>query len=228
MLYRGVKHKYNEPMSSMRTDSGMIHGSTIAVICLGLLFVVSSGLAAWAYSNYQEQKTNVDGKVAVAVATAKKDQADADEKKFVEREQQPYRQFAGPDDLGRLTFDYAKTWSVYEAVSSATGYTAYLHPLVVPVVSAQNKYALEVKIEQKDYDTVIKSYDSLVKSGKLKTSAFKVGDKTGTRFDGNINDKTRGAFVVFKIRDKTLTIQTDADIFMDQFNKLIATVKYDG
>jgi hypothetical protein len=77
--------------------------------------------AVWGILNYTEQKTNVDCKIDVAVITAKKEQADSDEVKFSEREKEPNRQFVGPDDYGRLTFNYPKTWSVYVSKDAATG-----------------------------------------------------------------------------------------------------------
>ncbi len=214
---------------SKQYDRGAVHGSVIAVICLGLLFALASAAAAWAYANYQEQKTNVEGKIQVAVAEAKKIQAEEDEVKFSEREAQPYRQFVGPDDLGRVTFDYSKLWSVYISTGDSTSnYQAYLHPRVVPQIKNDKKYALRVKIEQESYEEYIKSFDDQVKDGDLKTSVIKVGTSSGTRFDGKINKETRGAFVVFKIRDKVLTIQTDADIFMADFNRLVQTIKFES
>lgn len=214
---------------SKRYDRGAIHGSVIAVICLGLLFALASAAAAWAYANYQEQKTNVEGKVQVAVAEAKKIQAEEDEVKFSEREAQPYRQFVGPDDLGRVTFDYSKLWSVYVAsADNSETYEAYLHPKVVSQIKGDNKYALRVKIEQESYEGYIKSFDDQVKDGELKTSVIKVGESSGTRFDGKINEKTRGAFVVLKIRDKVLTIRTDADVFLADFNRLVQTLKFES
>ncbi len=214
---------------SKRYDSGAVHGSLIAVICLGLLFALASAAAAWAYVNYQEQKTNVEGKIQVAVAEARKTQAEEDEVKFSEREAQPYRQFVGPDDLGRVTFDYSKLWSVYVATGDNTSnYQAYLHPRVVPQIKSDRKYALRVTIEQASYEEYIKSFDDQVKDGDLKTTAIKFGNNSGTRFDGKIDKETRGAFVVFKIRDKVLTIRTDADVFMNEFNRLVQTIKFEN
>ena len=72
----------------------------------------------------------------LAVAEAKKEQATLDEDKFAQREKEPNRQFVGPDDYGRLTFDYPKTWSVYVARDTSRGgtYEAYLNPITVPPV----------------------------------------------------------------------------------------------
>lgn len=203
-------------------------GSLLAIIGLSLLVVVAGSLAILAYLNYNEQKTNVDGKVDLAVAEAKKVQADEDETKFAEREKEPNRQFVGPDDFGRLTFDYPKTWSVYVARDGSSGgrFEAYLNPVSVPPVSTDQQFALRVVIEQKDYDEVIRSYESKVGNGDLRSSATASMGHNGTRLDGNFSNDIRGSAVIFRVRDKTITLRTDADTFKADFDKLIQTIDF--
>lgn len=213
-------------------QQGAIGGSVIAIIGLVILVLGSGSFAIWAYVNYQDQKTNVDGKVELAVAEAKKAQADEDEQKFAEREKEPRRQFTGPDDYGRLTFDYSKTWSVYEATDVTSGkgrtYNAYLNPVTVPPVTNQQQYALRVVIEQRDYDDVVNSYENLVKKGDLKSSSFSANGHSGARLDGNFTKDIRGSAVIFKIRDKTVTLRTDANTFKPDFEKLIKTIDFNS
>lgn len=210
------------------SEQGDVSGSLIAIIGLIVLMLVTGSLAIWAYLNYNEQKNNVDGKIGLAVAEAKKDQSDEDEKKFAEREKEPNREFVGPDDYGRLTFDYPKTWSVYEAKDIARGGTfeAYLNPIVVPPVSSTQQYSLRVLIEEKDYDQIVKSYESLVKKGDLRSSATSANGNNGTRFDGSFSKDIRGSAVIYRIRDKTVTLQTDADTFKPDFENIIKTIKF--
>lgn len=208
-------------------DKGEVNGWMIATIGLIVVVVGAGLLAAWSFLNYQEQKTNVDSKVGEAQALAKKEQAEEDEKKFAEREKEPRRDFVGPDDYGRLTFSYAKTWSVYVAKAEGSGdYRALLHPVVVPPDQAKQQYALRVTIADKQYSEVVASYDRLVKEGKLRSSTVSVNGENGVRLDGNFSDDIRGAAVIFKIRDKTVTLQTDADTFKPDFDTLIQTVKF--
>lgn len=82
----------------------------ISTIVLAILAIAFAGTTIWAYLSYTEQKTDVDGKVAIAVAEAKKVQGDEDQKKYNEILQNPYTEFVGPDDYGRLTFSYPKTF----------------------------------------------------------------------------------------------------------------------
>lgn len=209
---------------------GAVSGQLIAMIALIFLVVVLGSAAVWAFVSYNEQKTNVDGKVDLAVATAKKDQADADEAKFAAREKEPNRQFVGPDDYGRLTFNYPKTWSVYEAKDPAQGgtYQAYLNPIAVPMVTSTQQFALRVTIEPKAYDQVVNSYQSLVKKGDLRSSATASNGNNGTRLDGNFTKDIRGAAVIYKIRDKTLTVRTDADTFKPDFEAIIKTINFNS
>lgn len=200
----------------------------IAIIGLIALVLLTGGMAIWAYFSYNDQKTNVDGKIDLAKAEAKKQQADDDEVKFAQREKEPNRQFAGPDDYGRLVFDYPKTWSVYEArdVSRGGTYEAYLNPITVPPVSATQQFALRVTIEEKDYDQVVKSYEALVKKGDLRTSATSANGNNGTRIDGNFTKDIRGSAVIYKVRDKTVTLRTDADTFKPDFENIIKTINF--
>jgi len=54
----------------------------------------------------------------------------------------------------------------------------------------------------------------------------KADGNNGTRLDGAFTKDIRGYAVIFKIRDKTLTIRTDANTFKSDFNKLINTIKF--
>jgi hypothetical protein len=225
-----MKHKYNGAMTQIINtyEKGSAKVWMITTIGLIVLFACAAGLAVWMFMNYTDQKTNVDTKVDTAVATAKKTQADADEAKFTKREKEPNRGFVGPDDYGRVTFNYPKTWSVYvnKDVSKGGTYEAYLNPVTVPPVSATQQFALRVVIEEKDYDKVITSYDALVKKGDLNSSSISADGSKGTRLDGNFTKDIRGSAVIFKIRDKTLTIRTDANTFMADFDALIVTIKF--
>lgn len=215
-------------MNRITRESGAMDKWLIISIVFIITTIAAIGVMVFALVNYFDQKNNVDTKVSTAVATAKKEQADADEAKFTERDKEPNRQFVGPEDFGRLSFDYPKTWSVYieKDVTSGDIYQAYLNPIAVPPVTTTQQYALRVTIETKDYDAVVSSYQSLVKKGDLKSSAVKADSQDGSRLDGNFTKDIRGSAVIFKIRDKTVTIRTDADTFKGDFDALIATITF--
>ena len=209
-------------------QSGAISGVLVAIIGLSVGIVALGGLAAWAYVNYADQKSNVQARVDRAVASAEKDQAEKDETKFAEREKEPNREFAGPSDYGRLSFMYPKTWSVYIGSDGSRGgdYEAYLNPVTVPSVKSDARYALRVTISEKSYEDVVNSYEGLVKKGDLKTSTTSANGQNGTRLDGSFTKDIRGAAVIYKIRDKTAILQTDADTFKPDFEKIIKTINF--
>ena len=196
---------------------------SIALIVFSLGLVI---FAIWSFMNYSDQKTNVDAKIANAVAVATNNQVIADEAKFAEREKQPNREFVGPDDYGQVTFDYPKTWSLYIKSDASKGgtYEAVMNPVYVSSSAVQ--YALRVNIEQKDYDQVVNSFNSLVTKGDLKATSVSANGSNGTRLDGVFSKDIRGSLVIFKIRDKTLSIRTDADVFKPDFDTLISTIKF--
>lgn len=228
-LYSQPKHKYNNIMTNLNRSKQS--GSTIinvffAISVLALIGV--SVLSGWLYLQYKDRKTDVDGKIDAAVAIAKKEQADVDEAKFTEREKQPNREFVGPDDYGRVTFAYPRTWSVHINKDSTSGgvYEAYLNPISVPPINSSELFALRLTIKQEDYDRAIASFNSLVTSGKLSSKPISIDGTSGTQFDGNFSDSLRGSLVIFKIRDKTVTIRTDANTFKADFDAIVASIKF--
>jgi len=217
------------PVNNAVKEKHSIDGWMIATIVLILVVTALIALSVWLYYNYNDQKTNVDSIKANAVSIAVKNQVDKDNLKFTELERIPYRQFVGPDDYGTLNFDYPKTWSVYIANDALNGGTfqAYFNPKIVPSINSSQRYALRVTIEQKDSDAVIATYSNLVKKGDLKASPIVEDGNSGTRLDGSFSKDISGSAVIFKIRDKTLTIRTDAaNTFKEDFTNLIATIKY--
>lgn len=208
--------------TSMLDERGSVNPHLISSIILG---VVAAGFAAgfiWAYSNYTDQRDNVNDKVAVAMEAAKKEQSEADDKKLIEALKQPYTQLVGPDDFGRVTFNYPKTWSLYVAKNgSDNSYEAYLNPGGVPAVSTNQAYATRIVINSTAYENAIGAYTSAVKKGDLKSSPITVGNFTGVRLDGKFSASRTGSAVIFKVRDKTLTIATDSPAYSQDFNDVI-------
>lgn len=215
-------------MSTLHKHEEGISLILIMTIILSVTTVIFGGLAIWAYTQYQAKSTDVNGQIKVAVVEAEKVQQEADEKKFAEREKEPNKTFVGPDDYGRVNFKYPKTWSAYVATDYKRGgsFEAYLHPDVVPPADPQTQFALRVTVEQRNYDEVIEEYKSLVNTGDLASSSTSSQGNVGTRYDGNFSQDIRGSAVVFKVRDKTLTIRTDANTFKPDFENIIKTVSF--
>jgi hypothetical protein len=211
-----------------QSESGVANPWLIASITLAIATVGLGAAFAWSLINYIDQKDNVDTKVSSAVTVAVKKQADADAATFEAEEKKPTRLFAGPEDFGALSFDYPKTWSTYVARDASSGgvYQAYLNPVSVPEINNATQYALRITIETKDYDSVLGGFNTLVKKGDVKSSTIKINGVDSTRLDGNFTKDIRGSAVVFKIRDKTVTVRTDADTFKADFDALVATISF--
>lgn len=212
---------------------GAINGPIIAIVTLSVLVAIIGGFAGWVYMQYMDQKTNVDSKVSAAATDAAKKQEDADNTKFTEEQKKPYMTFSGPTDYGHLTFDYPKTWSAYQATDIRQGggvtFYAYLHPVFVPPTTpTDQKFALRIVIEQKTYDTVLAGYDKQLKKGDLQSSAWTDNDHglTGTMLTGNFTTDIRGTAVLIKMRDRTLTVRTDADIFNDDYKVVLKSLNF--
>lgn len=200
---------------------GSVNPLLIASILLGIMAAGFAGAFFWAYTNYVDQRDNTTQKVEAAVTEAKKAQTAEDEKNYLEKEKQPYSQLVSPDDLGRVTVSYPKTWSVYVAKSSSTDYEAYLNPVAVPAVSSTQAFAARLTISNNKYDDVVNSYTSLVKKGDLTSAPITVNNFTGIKLDGKFSATRSGSAVIFKVRDKTLTIATDVDSYKNDFNNVI-------
>lgn len=219
-------------MYQRSSQSGAVNPLVISNIIVSLIAISLAGVAVWSYTNYSDQKNNVDSKIEAAVTTAKKEQSAADAAEFAEREKSPTREFVGPVDLGRVSFQYPKTWSVYVADDGTRGeYAAYLHPLVVSPVSSSsnnpNVYALRVEIKNRVYEEVLKGYEGAVEKGDLKSAPITVGGFSGIRLAGTIDRNRKGTIVVFKVRDKTLTLTTDTEAFVTDFdNTILETLSF--
>lgn len=212
-------------------ERGAVSGLLVAVIALSVLVLGIGSFAIWAYVAYNDAQSDVDSKIAVAVAEAKEQKGEEDEAKFAEREKQPNMKFVAPDDYCGLSFMYPKTWSAHESEELTNGddFKAYLNPRVVPPISATTQFALRVTIEQRDYDDVINQYSNLIKKGTLKSSATASEGKSGQRLTGDFSKNIRGDAVIYRCRDKTITLRTDAEgTFKKDFEAIIRTIDFNA
>lgn len=205
---------------------------TIALIVLTLACITLVGLFIWKNNQYEEAQSDVDEKIAEAVAEAKDEQAEKDEKEFAEREKYPYRNFAGPADYGQLSFEYPKTWSLYIEKDASNGgdYMAYFNPIEVEVVSNNTINALRVEILDRAFDDVARNYQNAVEGDRLDLEVITVGGTTANKYTGLLPDTEdfSGIVVLFKIRDKTVVLRTDSVLFTSDFERLLSTVAFNA
>jgi len=202
--------------------TGLIIGGISAVA------VIAAGLAVWALVTYTQEKANIDATVASAEAEVRREVVAEYEDKFLEFQKNPFSTFAGPEDYGRLSFEYPRFWSVYVGRDASRGgtYEAYLNPGSVPPVTATTQLGLRVSIEERAVEQVLSSYQRRVEDGALTSRTVTINGEPATRFDGSFSDDIRGSAVVFRIRDKTVTIRTDAQTFRADFDTLITSITF--
>lgn len=207
--------------------------STIIIVIISLIATAFMGLFIWAFVNYNDVKSDVDAQINYAVNEAVSSREDELEKEFAEREKEPYKTFSGPVDYGELSFKYPKTWSVYINYDYTKGgdYEAYLNPSEVNKVAKDTVNALRVSILNKSYDDVIADYEKKANSNNsnLKSQSITVNKTIATEYVGTIpNTSLNGYIVIFKIRDKAVILQTDAEVFKADFDKILSTVTFNS
>ena len=219
------------PKDALQTQKNRSILWIIVTIIVGLIAVTFIGLFIWMYSKWDSAETNVQGQIDSAVAIARSSAIAETQQEFEEREKYPYKMFSGPSDLGSLTFEYPKTWSLYEEDDASSGgeLEAYLNPDKVPPLNRENPIALRVMILNESFDSYIRTYQGEVEDGEMTLTVSPVGGVNANIYTGKLDNDFQGIAAVFKIRDKTVVLQTDALLFEDDFyNIILASVKYNS
>jgi type II secretory pathway pseudopilin PulG len=217
-------------MSSMKS-SRQTGAMNLLIIPLVLLVVAVLGIGAFAASSYsqaQDYKTNVDQKVAAAVEVSNQKISEQKEADFAEKEKYPYDTYVGPEAAGSVTIKYPKTWSAYVVeprTSSSTPVDGFFNPNFVPDTGDNNNsFALRVSVVTTRYDSLMKTYATAQKSGKVTITPYQspnVPSVVGSRVDGEIESKKQGVKVLLPFRDKTLMIWTESTDYKADFENII-------
>lgn len=195
----------------------------LATIVIAIVFI---WLYIQKYGEWKGLRMDVDEQIDAAVAMAIAENTTKMEEEFLIREKSPYRDFTGPADYGSLGFKYPKTWSVYIDKDASNGgdFEAYLNPVEVEPISSTTINALRVTIRNSSFDSVVTSYDNYVMSGSLALTTRNVGGVLANIYTGQLPNGIQGILAAFKLRDKTVLIQTDAELFANEFYQLLDTV----
>lgn len=205
--------------------------TNLLMIPLILVTVLLFGVAALAFTSYnqaQDYKNNVDQKIQAAVDKNTEEVSITKDKDFAEKSKSPFSRYDGPSSYGALRILYPKSWSAYVSEPRNRNnkpVDGYFSPGVVPTYNdILNTFALRVVVEQQVYDTVLKQYQSQVKSGKVSIRPYQspnVPNIVGSRIDGEIAEKKQGAMIVMPMRDKTLRLWTESKDFVPDFENII-------
>jgi hypothetical protein len=217
----------------MRKQNQTGSTSVVLAILFGVLFLAAAGFGGWAFMGRQDYKDNSDQKSATAVEAAKKSQAAELQKKFDEDYKNPNKTYQGPVSFGSVKFNYPKTWSAYvDENSGSTPINGYFYPDKVPSIQSGAAYALRVELLSSTYSQVLQQYNSQIKQGLLKVSAYvppKMNGvsnvQPGTRLDGIVSRSAAGnhtgSMVILQVRDKTLRIYTEVPNFLNDYNNIV-------
>ncbi len=212
---------------------------TIVIVILSLALVTFIGLFIWMTVEKTTLEEEWDTRTAAEVAKAVDEEAMDQANKCAEDKKYPYETFTGPVDYGQLSLQYPKTWSVYveRAATQGGDFYAYMNPVQVDEVGDDTINALRITISTDTFDEVTADYQDDVEDedSQLTMSSIQIGDaEKGTtspanRYDGVIpGTELRGSIVVFKIRDKTVILQTDSELFIPEFDKLLGTITFNA
>ena len=218
------------PKDALQTQKNRSVLWIIITIISGLTAITFIILFIWMYNKWNDTDSNVQGQINSAVAIARSEATEKAEREFEEREKNPYKIFSGPADFGSLTFEYPKTWSLYEEEDASTNndFSAYLNPDKVPPVDSNNPIALRVMILNESYDSYIQSYQSKVEDGSMTLTVSPVGGTNANIYKGRLDNDFQGIAAILKIRDKTVVMQTDALLYEAEFNHILSTVSYNS
>ncbi len=207
-------------------------GVLIALLVLFALFAVTFIiLFVWMYTQYADATTALNAKVDAAVATAVEENTAKLEEEFIEREKSPFKTFTGPVDYGELSFQYPKTWSVYEYASATDGgsFGVVFNPNKITSANSKTVNALRFVVDNSSFEKAISSYESQVKSGKLQLKIIQVNGSNANLYYGTFSNGFQGAVVLIKIRDKTAKLTTDSySVFGNDFETILSSVKYNS
>ena len=200
----------------------------IALVIVSILAITFLGLFIWMFVRWDDAKTNLNAKIDEAVAISENELEAKLESEFAEREKTPYKTFAGPVDYGELTFEYPKTWSLYvgEEGNNGSDYRAYFNPGAVKSADGENVMALRVSIVNNSTEDVLQEYQSYLGEGAMTMSTRLINGSNASLFEGTLPNQRVGKIVIIKIRDKTATIQTDAEIFYEDYNRILDTIRF--
>ncbi len=209
-----------------KNQVGSLNVLLIPLILSGLLFIFALVFGIWAYTGMQDYKNNVDEKVDSAVKVAVAKNSTDKDNEFLEKEKQPNRTYKGSDVLGAVTFDYPKTWSGYYK-STDKDMTLLLQKNLVDgstVTSGGNSAPIVVQVINAGYSDNLSGYESVIKSGKAKSSAFrlaKLQSVLGTKIEGQLSDGTSGEVILLPMREKTIKISSTVQDYLPDLNNII-------
>lgn len=195
----------------------------ILAIIFGVLMVIFGILAIVGLVSYSSASQDASVYKAEGYKEGQAAQAKADESKIQSEKENPLRSYTAPDSAGAFSFKYPKNWSMYVDETSSGTMTITAHADIIKKLSGDNNYALEVKLTNTNYESQLKTYQSQVKSGKLKGRDVVVSGIQASRFEGQLDGKRTGTIVIIPVRDKMISFINSDKAYASQFDAVLAS-----
>lgn len=206
---------------------------SIFTLILALTTVIFAGLFIWKYLDWSSINGKVDKLVNEQVAEKELEIKDKYAAELEEVEKNPPLEFAGPEDYGDLHFEYPRTWSFYitnDASDNQSDYEAYMHPTSIGPITDATIFALRINIIKKqNYEEVVVPYNKNVSKGIFTHNIITINsDKNyADVYEGTLENGKEVKIAIFKIRDKTVILRTDATrLFTNDFNKVLNSITF--
>ncbi len=208
-------------------QNGGTSGLAIALV-LSIVFLIGAiGFAGWAYTQMTEYRDESDAKVQAAVDVAVEKESIKKDKEHAEADKDPLKIYSGPSAYGSLHVEFPKTWSGYvdDTANGSSSVDGYFNPGVVPSVDSEKSvFALRVQVISSPYSSVLQSFSSQQKAGKLQVSAYslpKLPKVVGVKVTGTLSDNTNVTMVVLPLRSGAIKLWTEGSQGVADFNKYI-------
>ena len=214
-------------MNKQSSQRGTISVSVIVSIVASLLFVFALLFGLMTFTSKQSLQKNFDAKVSETIDKAVKTAEDKKDADFAEKDKSPTKTYNGSTTFGSVSFSYPKLYSAYvvEMVSTTgTPLDGFFQPNIVPIAGPTTLFALRFQVVGTAYDTQLKEFDGLLKSGKVSAKPFraaKVPSTLGVRIEGEIGSGKTGVLILLPLRDKTLRLWTESRDYVADFDKFV-------
>ena len=212
---------------------GEISLHLVLTIFLAIGMLLFGVLAVLAYSANTTTQANVSQLKATAAAKAVATQKQQDTTANTIANELPYRTYTADPVNGGFTLQIPKDWSLYAASSTTSGITA-LDIISDPNVinahldpTSTNTHEFELKLVNQPVVTVNKTFETNIKNGTVATKAITVSGIAATWFEGAIDtQRHNGIVVTFVDRNQTVVITTDTHNYVNEFNSILSSAKF--
>lgn len=210
-------------------DHGEANLLVVMIIVLCLVVAGLGGLSLYYYSRMHTAVTTVEEQKQEAAGIAKEEQKKQDEADFIEREKEPYRLYEAPAVLGPVRVEFPKTWNVYAAEDEKASLQldVFMYPGVVRAEkSTTDAYAFRLQLSRRLYPDTVAQYQKQVDKAVLNAQAVEISGIKGIRYNGQFKDNANGSIILLPIRDKTLLVWTESQVYIADFNQILTKVVF--